>query len=196
MNEIVIPFTTKTIGLSRYRNRKPQSLLQAARHNLRDIQKELGANSHIDAKRIGLNVIMAGPDTPAGVTALALSLMAAASVDVSKLRKDYTQAHELLFTLAAATKVNPNDYFESCLRMVVKQFGAGNILSAIVHHDESAPHFHILIAPIAGDHYLGSSLIDRARLAQLRAVYATEVRACGKATAYRRAASDGYRDDL
>jgi hypothetical protein len=175
MNEEVKPIDAKTIGASTYRGRKAQTLLQAAKHNLREIQSELGANSHIDATRIRLNEIMAGPDTPAGVAALALSLMAAAGVDVLKLRKDHTQAHELLFTLSADTTVNPRDYFGRCLAWSMEQFGSEYILSAVIHLDESAPHLHVLIVPLADGRYLGSSLIDRARLKKLRALFSAEV---------------------
>ena len=175
MSETIIPFGAKTIGASTYRGRKAQTLLQAARHNFRDIQKELGANSHIDAGRIGLNEIMAGPATPAGVAALALELMAGAGENVTKLRKDYTQAHELLYTLAADTSINPHDYFGRCLAWTGEQFGHDNIVSAVVHMDESAPHLHVLIVPVQDGRYLGTSLIDRARLKKLRAMFASDV---------------------
>ena len=175
MSEQIKPLDAKTIGASTYRGRKAQTLLQAARHNLRDIQKELGANSHIDATRIGLNETVAGPDTPAAVAALALSLMEVAGVDVSKLRKDHTQAHELLFTLSAETTVNPRDYFGCCLAWAGDQFGPDNIVSGVIHLDEAAPHLHVLLAPIEAGRYVGTSLIDRARLKKLRALFATEV---------------------
>jgi len=173
MSETVIPIGVKTIGASTYRGRKAQTLLQAARHNLRDIQKELGANSHIDAGRTCLNETIAGPDTPKAVVALAMGLMTGAGA--SKLRKDYTQAHELLFTLAADTTVNLQDYFRRCVSWAAAQFGRDNILSAVIHLDESAPHLHVLIVPIEDGHYRGTSLIDRARLAKLRALFAVDV---------------------
>jgi hypothetical protein len=172
---VILPLGAKTIGASTYRGRKAQTLLQAARHNLRDIQKELGANSHIDATRIGLNEVIAGPGTPTGVAALALELMAGAGVDVGKLRKDHTQAHELLFTLPADSTVNTQDYFKHCHAWAVDQFGRDNILSAVIHRDESAPHMHILIVPIQAGRYVGTSLIDRAKLAKLRAGFAADV---------------------
>lgn len=175
MSAVIIPIGAKTIGASTYRGRKAQTLLQAARHNLRDIQNELGANSHIDATRICLNEIVAGPGTPAGVAALALALMEGAGVEVGKLRKDHTQAHELLFTLPADAAVNTQDYFKRCHAWAVNQFGGDNILSAVIHRDESAPHMHILLAPIDGGRYVGTSLIDRGKLARLRAEFATDV---------------------
>ena len=175
MSGVILPFASKTIGASTYRGRKAQSLLTAARHNLRDIQKELGANSHIDATRICMNQIIAGPGTPAGVAALALELMVGAGVDVDKLRKDHTQAHELLFTLPTDTAIITQDYFKHCHAWAVEQFGHAAILSAVVHRDESEPHMHILIVPIEGGRYVGSSLIDRPRLAKLRASFAADV---------------------
>jgi hypothetical protein len=175
MSTVINPIAAKTIGASTYRGRKAQTLLQAAGHNLRAIQKELGANSHIDATRICLNEILAGPGTPAGVAALALTLMAGAGVKVDKLRKDHTQAHELLFTLPSDTAVNTQDYFKRCHAWAVDQFGGDNILSAVIHRDESAPHMHILIVPIQAGRYVGTSLIDRGKLAKLRAGFATDV---------------------
>lgn len=175
MSMVILPLGVKTIGASTYRGRKAQTLLQAARHNLRDIQKELGANSHIDATRIGLNEVIAGPGTPTGVAALALELMAGAGVEVGKLRKDHTQAHELLFTLPADSTVNTQAYFKHCHAWAVDQFGRDNILSAVIHRDESAPHMHVLIVPMDGGRYVGTSLIDRAKLAKLRAGFATDV---------------------
>lgn len=46
-------FAVKTIGLSRCNGRKPCALLEAARHNLREIQAERGAIAgRIDALRM------------------------------------------------------------------------------------------------------------------------------------------------
>jgi hypothetical protein len=163
--EVMIRPDAKSIGLSGYGGRKKQSLLTAARHNLRDIQKELGADSHIDAGRICLNEILAGPCTPAGVNERALALMA--GIGYKPKRKDFTQAHELLFTLASKTQLDTRAFFRFCLDFVVAEFGLESILSAVVHHDESAPHLHILLIPIAGGEYVGSSLITKPSLAEL-----------------------------
>ena len=163
-------FSVKTIGLSTYRNRKPQSLLQAAKHNLREDQKERGARSHIDPVRSDLNQIIAGPATPAEVAALARSLMDGAGVVMK--RKDYTQAFELLFSLPANTAIDTGQFFSHCLRWATDQFGLACILSAAVHHDEPAPHCHILILPLIDGRYMGSKLIERTRLAKLRDSFA------------------------
>lgn len=165
--------TAKTIGLSGYGNRKKQTLLSTARHNLRDIQKELGADGHIDAGRIFLNQTLAGPDTPAGVVALAKSLMD--GIGYTPKRKDYTQAHEVLITLPGRSTVEAGKYFSFCLDFIVAQFGPDAILSAIVHHDEGEPHIHVLLIPIAGGQYVGSSLITKPSLAELIDKFAADV---------------------
>lgn len=168
-------FSVGTIGLSKCGGRKPSTLIQAARHNRRAIQAELGARSHIDAERIYLNETIAGPDTPAGVAALAGSLMAGAGVNVPKLRKDHTQAIELLFSLAPGTTINSGDYFRRCVEWAGSHFGVANILSADIHRDESAPHCHVLILPLVDGRMRGSDLIARAELVKLRKSFSSTV---------------------
>lgn len=161
-------FAVGTIGRSTRAGRKPSTLLQAARHNRRAIQTELGAGSHIDAERICLNETLAGPATPPEVVALAQSSMFSAGVVVDKLRKDYTQAIELLFSLSADTDVDIGNYFRRCVDWVGERFGAANILSADIHRDESVPHCHVLLLPLVGGRMCGSKLITRPELAKLR----------------------------
>ena len=169
MNEELF-FAVKTIGLSTRMKRKPQTLLQADRHNLREDQRERGSRGHIDPTRSHLNQRIAGPALSADVVALALARMTEAGH--KPLRHDYTQAYELLFSLPAGTTIDTTLYFAQCLKWAVSQFALDNILSADEHHDEAAPHLHILVLPMTGARYLGSKLIDRARLANLRDSFA------------------------
>ena len=137
----------------------------------------MGARGHIDVGRSALNETIAGPDTPDAVVALALSLMAEAGVNVAGLRKDYTQAIELLVSLAPNSAIHDGDYFRRCLAWAEEQFGVENILSADIHRDEAAPHCHILILPMGGGRYQGSKLLSRPRLAELRVSFAKGVAA-------------------
>lgn len=168
-------FSVGSIGRSTRAGRKPSTLLGAARHNQRAIQAELGGRSHIDPARSHLNETLAGPDTPEAVVALALSLMEAAGVAADKLRKDHTQAVELLFSLPPDTAINTGDYFRRCVAWAGERFGAANILSADIHRDEAAPHCHILILPLVGGRMRGSGLIKRPELAALRKSFSQEV---------------------
>jgi hypothetical protein len=165
-------FEVKTIGLSKYGGRKPQSLLDSARHNRRKIQAELGARSHIAPERTHLNQTIAGPSTPEGVVELAVALMATTDTDVKQLRKDYTQAYELLFSLPPDTCIDIDVFFRHCLRWAEEQFDKDIILSGDIHRDEAAPHLHVLLVPIINGRYVGSKLITRQELSGLRESFA------------------------
>jgi hypothetical protein len=165
MNEEMIRPEAKSIGLSSYGGRKKQSLLSAAKHNLREIQKEIGADGHIDAQRTCRNEIIAGPVTAAKVEALAQALRD--DIGYKPPRKDYAQAHEIIFTLSSQTSLDVRKFFEFCLAFVVDEFGQDSVLSAVVHRDENAPHMHVLLVPIVKGQYVGSALITKPSLVEL-----------------------------
>lgn len=174
MNHGNLYFAVGSIGLSTYGGRKPQTLLQAARHNKRTIQAEFGAYGHIDVERICQNEAVAGADNPKAIVALALHLMAEAGIDRDKLRKDHAQAIELLFSLPSNTTIETSVYFKDCLAWTVKQFGADNILSADIHRDEAAPHCHVLILPLVDNRMAGSALLAKPKTAKLRELFEKE----------------------
>lgn len=143
----------------------------AAMHNRRAIAAELGAASHIDASRCALNVSMEGPDTPQAVAELAQSLMDAAGV--GKLRKDAVRAVEAVFSLPPdGGGVDPAAYFARCVEWARTAFGP--VLSADAHHDEAAPHLHVICLPLVNGRMVGSDLVGgpcrlRAMLADFHA---------------------------
>jgi hypothetical protein len=165
MSEFMIRPEAKSIGLSGYDGRKKQSLLAAAKHNLREIQKEIGADRHIKPERICLNEILAGPATAAEVEALAQAMRD--GIGYMPKRRDFTQAHEMVFTLSSHTALNTRAFFDFCLAFVVAEFGQRSILSAVIHRDEEAPHLHVLLSPIAAGKYVGSALITKSSWAEL-----------------------------
>jgi hypothetical protein len=130
----------------------------AAAHNLRVIQAELGARSHIDVDRIGLNAHLAGPADPETVSKLADDRMNAAGIGA--LRKDAVRAIEFLVSLPVGAGVDEDAFFGSALRWLAERFGGvDNVLSADVHRDESAPHMHLLILPLVGGRMVGSDAL-------------------------------------
>ena len=159
-------FAAKSIGLSRVGSRKPCSLLQAARHNLREIQAEQGADGHIDPTRSCRNVIVAGPPTAKEVKRAADDLLKTANLP-RKLRQDHCQAIELLFSLPANSHVEVRTFFDACMRWVADTLGLP-ILSAVTHHDERQPHLHVLLLPLQGGRHVGSRPIGIASLGRLR----------------------------
>ena len=139
-------------------------VLAASRHNKRLIQAEQGADSHIDAARICLNLSLHGPDSPEAVARLAKERMAAAGVRPQK--KNAVLALEHVFSLPANTDIDLKAYFNDCVQWVARNFGGlDNVLSADVHLDESAPHLHVLILPLVDGRMNGSDLFgNRQRL--------------------------------
>jgi len=151
-------------------------ILAAARHNRRAIAAELGAASHIDPSRCRLNVRMAGPGTPEAVAELAQCLMAEAGA--CNLRRDAVRALESVFSLpAGGGGVDPADYFARCIEWAGAQFGP--VLSADVHHDEAAPHLHVLCLPLRDGRMVGSDLVGGPpQLRRLQTAFHADV-ACG-----------------
>ena len=149
-------------------------VLAAARHNLREIQAELGAGGTIDPTRMHMNVVVHGPGNAADVAALSKARMQAAGV--GKLRKDAVQAIELVFSLPHCTVMDKRHYFADCLAWAGARFGADNILSAVAHHDEAAPHMHVLLLPLVGNKMAGSELVgNRRTLADMQVAFHSAV---------------------
>lgn len=139
------------------KKRKPQTLLMAARHNLREIQAENGADyGKLDPTKTHLNAVLAGPEKASDVVNRNLQLFAGAGKDPEKLRKDHVQASEHVLSLA------PGQEERGVFNLIVECFkgiyGAENILSATVHRDQEQPHIHILVSPIEGGKYHGGKL--------------------------------------
>ena len=172
----VLYYAVESIGLSRCGGRKPSTLAVAARHNKREIQAEHGADSHIDAKRMHLNEAIAGAATAQDVVALANAKMLEAGIDLAALRKDYTQAVELMFSLPPGFTGDETAFFRICLEWAARRFGGDGILSADIHRDETARHCHVLMLPqIVDGRMRGSDAVARARSAETRQSLGREV---------------------
>lgn len=144
-------------------------MLAAARHNLREIQSELGAAGHIDARRSRLNVVMTGPQEAAEVAQLADSMMP------SKTRRDAVRGLELVVSVPAAQAIDTAAFFADSLTWVRSFFNVP-VLSAVVHHDEAEPHCHVLLLPIVAGRMIGSDLVgNRARLREMQASFFSTV---------------------
>lgn len=145
----------------------------AAKHNLREIQAEIGAGSHIDSARISLNQVIEGAVTAAGVATYAEHLRQDAGV--GKLRKDAVQAVEIIVSLPAASTIDHITFFSDVLSWVRRFFNVP-VLSAVVHFDESAPHCHVLLLPLIEGRMVGSDLVgNRTRLQRMQTNFFEQV---------------------
>ena len=59
-------------------------------------------------------------------------------------------------------------FFVDCTRFFAERYGEGNIISAIVHMDETTPHLHLNLIPIAGGRLCAKKLFDRKALTELQ----------------------------
>ena len=59
-------------------------------------------------------------------------------------------------------------FFAECTRFFAERYGEGNIISAVVHVDETTPHLHLNLIPIAGDRLCAKKLFDRKALTALQ----------------------------
>ena len=160
-------FAAKTVSMSKVNGRKPCDLLTAARHNLREIQAEMGSVGRIDPGRSATNAILAGPADAAQVQAKAASLLAAAGLNPAAMRRDHVQALEFVFSLPPSSGGDHAAYFARCLAWLMEALPLP-VLSAVSHADEHAPHLHILLLPLADGVYAGGKPVERPKLLRLR----------------------------
>lgn len=147
----------------------------AARHNHREILAEMGAakDGHIDPQRSGLNRILRGCNTAAGVVSEAQTLMNDAGVKA--MRKDAVRALEIIFSLPPHSAIDHACFFNDSVHWADNYFKVP-VISAIVHHDESAPHCHVLLLPLVGSRMIGSDLMGgRAKLQALQVDFHEQV---------------------
>lgn len=147
----------------------------AARHNRREIQAELGADSHIDPARTHLNQTLQGAATADDVALAAKALMRGAGI--GKLRKDAVKCIEAVFSLPPDHAIDDTAYFTDCAAWAGVYFGgAANILSVDIHRDEGAPHCHVLILPLVNNRMDGSNLIGgKKKLHEMQMQFFNEV---------------------
>ena len=59
-------------------------------------------------------------------------------------------------------------FFEDCAHFFMEKYGYENMLSAVVHVDETTPHLHLNFVPINDGRLSSKSLFDRQKLAELQ----------------------------
>ena len=67
-------------------------------------------------------------------------------------------------------------FFEDCTKFFAERYGKENIISAVVHLDETTPHMHLNLMPITSDRRLCSKqLFDKPQLQKLQTDFYEEV---------------------
>ena len=173
--KVPLYFSAKSISMSRRGGRKPQTLLVAAKHNLRDHQAVHGARENICLALSHRNKVLHGPTTPDAVEGLAQSLKMKYAIPKRKLRKDHVRALEFVISVRGDSGVDEMAYFKTSVGWLIKIFGKEMLLSAVVHYDEAEPHMHAFVLPIIDGQYMGGEPIDKSNLPKLIKRFANEV---------------------
>ena len=156
----------------------PTAALRAARHNLR----ELALTPNITPGQQHLNRVLLGHQRADAVNAAYKAQLEAAGID--KLRVDAVRLIEALVSLPVGIHDDECTYFQAALDWMATEFGSTNLLSAVVHKDESAQHMHVLIVPLVHGRMQGSDLLGgkaqlRARLARFEQAMQAHAAALG-----------------
>ena len=149
-------------------------VLEALKHNKRELQAERGTGAHIDVTRTPLNYCLAGDSTPSAIANHARAQMNYAGIETP--RKNGVMAVEVIFSLPIDRhQTDTKPFFAECLAWLNKTF-AGELLSFDVHLDESAPHAHALILPLINGKMQGNKLMgSTGNLMRLINLYHKEV---------------------
>lgn len=81
------------------------------------------------------------------------------NVKISKKDPRNVVMAEILFSASPEffENLSPDEirqYFQNCLDFAKKKYGEENIISAIVHLDETSPHMHLMFVPVTKDNRL------------------------------------------
>ncbi len=72
------------------------------------------------------------------------------------------------------------EFFKDCVKFFADKYGAENIISAVVHKDETTPHLHLNLVPITNDKLCSKDLYDRKKLSELQTEFYEKVgKKCG-----------------
>ena len=67
------------------------------------------------------------------------------------------------------------EFFGDCVKFFAEKYGRENILSAVVHLDETTPHLHLNFVPINDGRLSSKSLFDKQKLAELQTEFYEQV---------------------
>lgn len=67
------------------------------------------------------------------------------------------------------------EFFTDCVKFFADRYGAENIISAVVHKDETTPHLHLNLVPITNGKLCSKDLYDRKKLSELQTEFYEQV---------------------
>lgn len=135
-------------------------LKAAFKHNRREIQKELGAKSHIDVQKICLNYSLFEFEKAEDlIQRVKDSIEVHEEQTRKRIRRDAVLAIEVLFSIPVARPdIISDEYFKDCLAWTIEQFSPALVLTADVHLDEATPHMHVILSCVTPNRLIGSKI--------------------------------------
>lgn len=145
-------------AIMRIEKRKLGSVSRICNHHER-LKQEYKSNPDIDFEKTDYNFHIKMPEGKYRDVALNMINEAGA-----KRRKDSIIMQDALVTaspdwMKTKTYEEQKEYFEYAYEFFTKTFGEKNMISAVVHVDESNPHMHICFVPLTKDNRLSSKEI-------------------------------------
>ena len=92
---------------------------------------------------------------------------------LTKVRKDavlmcsFVVGSDRVF-FSRLSPLEQQQFFVDCTRFFAERYGEDNIISAVVHMDETTPHLHLNLIPIADGRLCAKQLFDRNELQKLQ----------------------------
>lgn len=163
--------------------KKTSGIAQRYRHNMRI---ELPQTGHIDTalSKNNVELIKMRDDVSTPTEFVKKRLSELEYYKTHNVRKNAILANEVI--MAFGTDNLPKDFSVSkwaaqCEKFLTDIYGRENILSAVVHMDEGAPHIHAIVMPIKDDRLSARALIgDRDGLRALHERFYTDyMKECG-----------------
>lgn len=148
---------------------KRQEVSPVEEENERDETYE-ASNPQIDAERTSANYHIVKPKT----SYIEFINERLATLSLSrKLRSDaiYMNSFVLGSDGAFFESISPQEqwqFFYDCTKFFADKYGRENIISAVVHVDETTPHLHLNIVPIVNGKLCSKDLFDKKKLSILQ----------------------------
>jgi hypothetical protein len=121
---------------------------------------------NIDPERTHLNYNLRPDDVDAEVQ---LAICQHEQVTGKTIRKDANVLCDWVVTAPRDLRPEDNrEFFEAVARFIEGRYGAGNVVGAYVHMDESQPHIHVPVLPIVNCKMQASKMVNRADLKTTR----------------------------
>lgn len=128
------------------------SISGSAKHLFREID-----TPNADPQRTPNNIILVGPSTSDGIVNAIGNILETVDKSAKKSKSGFGKtkkesnpvlAIEYMITYSPGAIENPKQYFDDALSWLKKKHGADNVVSAVVHMDETTPHMSAFVVPI------------------------------------------------